>query len=93
MTRYYKMLSDKGRWEGKQVIPEEAIEEMVGSRFPLSEKPFYCLGLEKSLMSGTIMCDHSGGLHGVSSRGGFLAGGYSAAVLCNDCLLYTSRCV
>ncbi|MFR7990261.1 MAG: serine hydrolase domain-containing protein [Anaerovoracaceae bacterium] len=84
MTRYYKMLSDKGRWEGKQVIPEEAIEEMVGSRFPLSEKPFYCLGLEKSLMSGTIMCDHSGGLHGVSSRGGFLAGGYSAAVLCNE---------
>ncbi len=84
MTKYYKMLSDRGMWEGRQVIPEEAVEEMIGALYPLSDQPYYCLGLEKSRMSGTVLCDHTGGLHGVSSRGGFLSGGYSAAVLCNQ---------
>ena len=84
MTKYYKMLCDGGRWEGKQIVPDEAVEQMVGRGFPLTERPFYCLGLEKRLLGGKIMCDHSGGLHGVGSRGGFLEGGYSAAVLCNQ---------
>lgn len=84
LTRYYKMLSDGGMWEGRQVIPAEAVELLVGREFPLRRTPFYCLGLEKRLIGGRMMCEHSGGLHGVSTRGGFLEGGYSAAVLCNE---------
>ena len=84
MSRYYKMLSDWGRWEGKQVIPQEAIELMIGSAYPLRKKPFYCMGLEKSLLNGKIVAKHSGGLHGVSSHGGFVEGGYGIAVLCNQ---------
>lgn len=83
ITRYYKMLSDGGIWENRQVIPAEAVELLVGKSFPLQERPCYCLGLEKSLLSGKMMCEHSGGLHGISTKGGFLEGGYSAAVLCN----------
>lgn len=84
VTRYYKMLSDKGVWEGKQVIPSEAVEILVGREFPERERPFYCFGLEKRLIDGKVVCEHTGGLHGVSTCGGFVEGGYSAAVLCNE---------
>lgn len=84
ITRYYKMLSDGGVWEGKQVVPAEAVELLVGRSFPLTERPYYCLGLEKRLIHGKMICDHSGGLHGVSTMGGFVEGGYSCAVLCNE---------
>lgn len=84
MTRYYQMLSDHGKWEGMQVIPEAAVERMYGREYPAQKKTFYCLGLEKSLIAGKVMCGHSGGLHGVSTQGGFLEGGYSVAVLCNE---------
>ncbi len=84
MTRYYKMLADYGMWEGKQVIPKEAVELMIGREFPLRKEPFYCLGLTKNLIAGMAICQHTGGLHGVSSMGGFTESGYSAAVLCNQ---------
>ena len=84
MARYYKALSDGGRWEGRQVIPEEAVELMIGRAFPLRKQPYYCLGLTKSLIAGKTVCQHTGGLHGVSSIGGFLEGGYAASVLCNE---------
>ena len=84
MTRYYQMLSNMGVWEGKQVIKRAAVERMYGSEYPLQKKTFYCLGLEKNLIAGTLMCEHSGGLHGVSTQGGFLEGGYSVTVLCNE---------
>ena len=89
MTRYYKMLADGGRWEGRQVVPREAIERMVGRTYPTRKKPFYCMGLEKSLLNGKIVCKHSGGLHGVSSHGGFAEGeagkgGYGITILCNQ---------
>lgn len=83
ITKYYKMLSDKGMYEGKQVIPAEAVELLVGSEYPLRKEPFYCQGLKKSLIDGKTVCDHGGELHGVSTHGGFVEGGYSAAVLCN----------
>ncbi|NCB41400.1 MAG: class A beta-lactamase-related serine hydrolase [Clostridia bacterium] len=83
ITKYYKMLSDKGMFEGKQVIPAEAIELLIGREYPLREEPFYCQGLRKSLIAGKLVCDHGGELHGVSTHGGFIEGGYSAAVLCN----------
>ena len=31
-----------------------------------------------------MVCEHSGGLHGVSTQGGFVEGGYSVSVLCNE---------
>lgn len=84
MTRYYKMLSDRGLWEGGQIVPEEAVELLIGNSFPLRAQPYYCLGLTKSLLGGKTVCQHTGGLHGVSSIGGFLEGGYSVTVLCNE---------
>ena len=84
MSKYYKMLSDRGVVDGKQVIPEEAVELLIGRAYPTREKPFYCLGLEKRLINDKLVCEHSGGLHGVSSMGGLVEGGYSAVVLCNQ---------
>ena len=84
ISRYYKMLSDGGVWEGRQVIPAEAVDLLIGRSFPTEERPYYCLGLEKRLIAGKIVCDHSGGLHGVSTKGGFIEGGYGIAVLCNE---------
>ena len=84
ITKYYQMLSNGGVWEGKQVIPAKAVELMIGKDFPLREKPFYTMGLWKSKINGRMVCEHSGGLHGVSTQGGFVEGGYSCAVLCNQ---------
>lgn len=84
ITKYYQMLSNRGKWEGKQIIPEEAVELLVGSEYPLRRKPYYALGLWKREFSGHMICEHSGGLHGVSTQGGFTDNGYSVAVLCNQ---------
>lgn len=84
MTKYYKMLADYGMWEGKQIVPREAVELMIGREFPLRKEPFYCLGLTKNLIGGMAIYQHTGGLHGVSSMGGFTETGYSATVLCNQ---------
>ena len=83
MSRYYKMLADGGVWEGRQVIPAEAVELMVGREFPLRRQPYYCMGLNKCRIADQAVCYHTGGLHGVSSIGGFTESGYSSVVLCN----------
>lgn len=88
MARYYQCLSNGGVIDGKQVIPAEAVELMIGESFPTQEKAFYCLGLNKKKVDGHVICEHSGGLHGVSSEGALLKGeNYGFAVLCNqgDC--------
>lgn len=84
MAKYYQMLAMGGSWEGKRIVPKEAVELLCGREFPLRKEPFYCLGLEKRLIEGKMVCEHSGGLHGVSTQGGFVEGGYSAVVLCNE---------
>ena len=85
MSRYYQCISNHGVLDGKQVIPAEAADMMVGAAFPLSEKPYYCYGLNKRLWKGHIICEHSGGLHGVSTHGGLLLGeNYGFAALCNE---------
>ena len=84
MTRYYKMIADNGLWEGRQVVPKEAIELFIGKKYPTRIKPYYCMELEKRLIGGRVVCQHSGGLHGVSSYGGAMEGGYSVTVLCNQ---------
>jgi CubicO group peptidase (beta-lactamase class C family) len=85
MARYYQCLSNKGVLDGVQVIPAEAPELMVGASFPLTEKAVYCYGLNKRLWHGHTICEHSGGLHGVSSHGGFFLGeNYSCVALCNE---------
>lgn len=84
MARYYQCLSNKGIIDGKQALPEKAVELMIGSQFPEQEKAFYCFGLNKRVKHGHVICEHSGGLHGVSSFGGLLIGeNYGFSVLCN----------
>jgi len=84
VTRYYQMLSNKGMFEGRQIIPAEAVEMLVGREFPVRRKPFDCMGLRKRLASGKVVCEHGGELHGVSTHGGFTEDGYAIAALCND---------
>ena len=44
-----------------------------------------CMGLYKREKAGHIICEHSGALHGVSTKGALLLGeGYGLAVLCNQ---------
>ena len=44
-----------------------------------------CMGINKRPFEGHIICEHSGGLHGVSTKGGLLLGeGWGFAVLCNQ---------
>ncbi|SHJ10273.1 serine hydrolase domain-containing protein [Lutispora thermophila] len=84
MARYYQCLSNNGIIDGRQAIPSKAVEILVGDEFPEQEKAFYCLGLNKRVKNGHVICEHSGGLHGVSSFGGFFKGeNYGFSVLCN----------
>ncbi len=84
VTRYYQMLSNRGVFEGKRIVSEEAIDLMFGPEYPLRRKPFNVMGLRKRVVAGKMICEHGGALHGVSTHGGFVEGGYAAAVLCND---------
>ena len=84
MAAYYRCLSNLGIHEGKQVLPRAAVEAMIGPSIPTQEIACYGLGLYKRLKCGHIICEHSGGLHGVSTKGGLLMNeGYGFAVLCN----------
>ncbi|MBQ8640360.1 MAG: beta-lactamase family protein [Lachnospiraceae bacterium] len=85
MARYYQCLSNGGVLDGEQVLPAKAAELMIGSAFPEQKRAFYCLGLNKRVEDGHVFCEHSGGLHGVSSEGGLIKGeNYGFAVLCNE---------
>ena len=83
MARYYQMLSNRGMFEGKRVVSEEAIDLMFGPEYPLRRKPFNVMGLKKRCVAGKMICEHGGGLHGVSTHGGLVEGGYGVAVLSN----------
>ena len=84
MAAYYRCLSNYGVHEGKQVLPRAAVEAMIGPAIPEQEIACYGLGLYKRVKCGHTICEHSGGLHGVSTKGGLLLGeGYGFAVLCN----------
>ena len=85
MAAYYRCLAQNGKHEGKQTIPKKAIDLLIGPAFPETDQAVYCLGLYKRVKAGHVICEHSGGLHGVSSKGGLLKGeGYGFAVLCNQ---------
>ncbi len=84
MAAYYRCLSNGGVHEGQQVIPRAAVDALIGDWLPTGEIACYGLGLYKRLKCGHIICEHSGGLHGVSTKGGLLLGeGYGFAVLCS----------
>ena len=84
MAAYYRCLSNYGVHEGVQVLPQAAVEAMIGPSIPAQEIACYGLGLYKRVKCGHTICEHSGGLHGVSTKGGLLLGeGYGFAVLCN----------
>ncbi len=85
MAVYYRMIADYGRYEGGQVIPRRAIELLCGAYHPLTALNVMCCGLNKREKAGHVFCEHSGGLHGVSTKGGLLLGeGYGFSVLCNQ---------
>lgn len=82
MANYYHAISCLGMVNGHQLIPQEAILEMVGPAVPLHREAVYGLGLYKRAFNGHVICEHSGGLHGVSTKGGLLFGeGYGFSVL------------
>ena len=84
MAVYYRCLSNWGMHEGRQVLPRAAVERMIGPAIPATDQAVYGLGLYKRVKAGHIICEHSGGLHGVSTKGGLLLGeGYGFAVLCS----------
>jgi len=83
ITKYYQMLSLNGNFEGKQIIDPKAVEILIGHEFPETPYPFYCFGLNKRIKGGKVICEHAGGLHGVSTYGGLIMGGYSMTALCN----------
>lgn len=88
MSKYYLMLAQGGKFEGKQIIPAEAVEILIGHEFPETPRSFYCFGLNKRTKAGRVLCEHSGGLHGVSTNGGLIKEepgkpGYSMVALCN----------
>ena len=85
MARYYQCLSNGGVLDGVRCLPAAAVERLAGRAFPTQEKAVYCLGLNKRELEGHVYCEHSGGLHGVSSEGGYLQGeNYGFVVLCNQ---------
>lgn len=85
MAAYYRALSNGGVHEGRQAIPRAAVERLIGAEYPEGAQETYCLGLYKYARFGHVICEHSGGLHGVSTKGGLLKGeGYGFAVLCNQ---------
>ncbi len=84
MASYYRCLSNFGMHEGQQVLPRAAVEAMIGPSIPAQEIACYGLGLYKRVKCAHTICEHSGGLHGVSTKGGLLLNeGYGFAVLCN----------
>ena len=84
MAAYYRCLSSLGMHEGKQVLPREAVLRMIGPSIPATDQAVYGLGLYKRVKAGHTICEHGGGLHGVSTKGGLLLEeGYGFAVLCS----------
>ncbi|MBQ8093534.1 MAG: beta-lactamase family protein [Clostridia bacterium] len=84
MATYYRMLSAYGMHEGKQVIPREAVDLLLGSAHPVRPFQTMCMGINKRAFRGHVLCEHAGGLHGVSTKGGLVLGeGIGMAVLCN----------
>jgi len=84
VTRYYLCLSQGGKLNHQQVLPVEITERMFGNRFETTVEGKYCYGLNKHSFQGHVICDHSGGLKGVASRGGFLKDeGFAVTVLTN----------
>lgn len=84
MCKYYEMLACDGIFRGTRILPEGCVSRLVGRAFPETDSGVYCHGLIKRVFRDTVICEHSGGLTGVSSKGGFFKDrGYAATVLIN----------
>lgn len=84
MVRYYRCLALHGKEGSQQILPTTVADRMFGPRFETTEEGTYCFGLNKRLLHQSIVCDHSGGLKGVASRGGFMEGtGFAVTILTN----------
>ena len=84
MCRYYLTLSRNGLFHGRQLWPQSCVERVVGRGFAELPQGVYCFGLNKRLFEDVAICEHSGGLTGVSSQGGFIKdGAFAVTVLTN----------
>ncbi len=84
MCRYYLSLSRNGRHHGRQLWPQSCVERVIGRGFAELPQGVYCFGLNKRLFEDVAICEHSGGLTGVSSQGGFVKdGAFAVTVLTN----------
>lgn len=84
LSRFYLMLDNKGKVDGKQIIPAEVIDLLCGRSFPLQAEPYYCMGLWKSNTHGEQLLEHCGALRGISCQAGVVEGKYSIAAFCNE---------
>ena len=77
-------LSRNGRHHGRQIWPQSCVERVVGRGFAELPQGVYCFGLNKRLFEDIAICEHSGGLTGASSQGGFIKdGAFAVSVLIN----------
>ena len=84
MCKYYEMLACDGVYRGRRILPEGAVTRMIGRAFPETAENFYCYGLNKRVFRDVVICEHSGGLIGISSKGGFFKDkGFATAILMN----------
>ena len=99
MAAYYRMIANMGMHEGNRRFRRTRSICWSGAIIRFPHLMTMCMGLNKREFAGHVVCEHAGGLHGVSSKGALLLGeGYGFAVLCNqgdedmDALLYGMLC-
>lgn len=95
MSRYLRMLINKGKFEGKEILSESDVAEMTSQRivvadadvFPELGSSQYGMGLRVTTYRGKKMIQHSGALRGLSASLSFLPHeklGVFVAVNCSD---------
>lgn len=84
MNKYFMALSCRGVYGGKRIFPESCVERLVGRAFAETKRGTYCYGLYKRLFEDVAICEHDGGLTGVSAIGCFIKdGAFAVTVLTN----------
>jgi len=70
--------------KANRFCPKAVQSVYLAIRFAETAEGKYCCGLNKRTFFNHVICDHSGGLKGVASRGGFLKDeAYAVTVLTN----------
>lgn len=73
MIKYMQMYANDGQYQGKQIVSPKGIAKMMAQTNPLGSRNYYGYGLRmQPYYAETTLVEHSGGLKGVSSNGGFV---------------------